>query len=279
MPGEKVNYWVHDIDPVALHLWGNFGIRYYGLSYLLAFVVAGAMFRLYQKKGKWNLSPDDQLTVLFALIFGVLLGGRIGYILLYDLPNTLRNPLSIFQVWRGGMSSHGGFIGVFIATIWICRRFKISIFRLGDLITAITPAGLLLGRLANFINGELWGKPATVPWAMIFPDSAPAGTPVELIAPRHPSQLYEAGLEGAVLLAYMQLRFWKSDVTEKHPGQLSGEFYILYGIVRILCEQFREPDAALILGMSRGIFYSFFILAAGVAVIGAARIAARKPKE
>jgi phosphatidylglycerol:prolipoprotein diacylglycerol transferase len=164
------------------------------------------------------------------------------------------------------MASHGGFIGVALAMAWIAFKFKIPFLLLGDLLSSIVPVGLFLGRIANFINGELWGKVTTVPWAVIFPNSALPGTPFDLIAPRHPSQLYEAALEGLVLLAYTQWRLWRTNAL-KTPGRLSGEFLILYAIVRIVGEQFREPDAGLIFGMSRGIFFSLFLLAAGVLVI------------
>ena len=136
--------------------------------------------------------------------------------------------------------------------------------------TSFTPVGLLLGRLANFINGELWGKVSSLPWAVIFPLSEPDGTPMPYIAPRHPSQIYEALLEGALLLAYMQWRLWKTRALER-PGRLSGEFLLLYAISRIVGEQFREPDATLIFGMSRGVFYSLFIVAGGLFLISNSR--------
>ncbi len=269
------DYWVHDLDPVAIHLFGDLAVRWYGLAYAAAFLIGAGLLWLYEKKGKSPLNGDQQSNVIFAIIIGVLLGGRLGYVLLYDLPRTLQDPLSIFRVWEGGMSSHGGFLGVTAALVWISRKYEVGFFRLGDLVCSIVPVGLLLGRLANFINGELWGTVSRVPWAVVFPQSAPPEVPISQIPPRHPSQLYEAALEGALLLAYMQWRFWKSGIPLRKPGQLSGEFLILYAIGRIIAEQFREPDASLILGMSRGIFYSVFILAAGGAVIWFARERAR----
>jgi phosphatidylglycerol:prolipoprotein diacylglycerol transferase len=270
MEHPALTHWVHDLDPVAIHIHGNFGIRYYGLAYLLAFVAAVAMLYWFHRKGRSPLGPEQIETTILALAAGVLLGGRLGYILLYDFPDFLRDPLVVFRVWEGGMASHGGFIGVMLALAWLSRKFKIPFLRLGDLLCPIVPLGLFFGRVANFINGELWGKPSDAPWAVIFPLSAPPGTPLEQIAPRHPSQLYEAFLEGAVLFVYMQWRFWRTGAAAR-PGQLSGEFLLFYALVRILGEQFREPDAGLILGLSRGIFYSLFLAVAGVGLIVHAR--------
>ncbi len=201
-----------------------------------------------------------------AAILGVLLGGRIGSYLLYDGWRNFRSdPLEIFRVWDGGMASHGGMIGVALALAWFARSRKIPFLHLGDLIVSATPPGLLIVRVANFINGELWGRISTVPWAVIFPRSMP-GAPLGMIPPRHPSQLYEAALEGAVLLLFMQIRFWRSDIVRTRPGRLSGEFFLTYAAARIFVEQFREPDRgiALILGMSRGTFYSIFLVAVGL---------------
>ena len=164
------------------------------------------------------------------------------------------------------MSSHGGFIGVIVALWWVSRKSSVRFLVLSDLLCTIAPIGLLLGRVANFINGELWGRVSYVPWAVIFPQSAEPGTPVALIAPRHPSQLYEAVLEGAFLLAYSQWRFRRTKAACT-PGRLSGEFLLLYAVVRIIGEQFREPDAGLILGMSRGVFYSLFVLVLGALLV------------
>jgi phosphatidylglycerol:prolipoprotein diacylglycerol transferase len=198
-------------------------------------------------------------------VIGVLVGGRLGYFLFYEPQMLGAQPLAIFKIWDGGMASHGGMLGVAVALAWFARASRIRFLHLGDLVVSATPAGLFFGRIANFINGELWGKMATVPWAVIFPRSADPGTPLQFIAPRHPSQLYEAFLEGIVLLVLMQLRFWRTDVTRARPGRLSGEFFIAYALLRMLCEVYREPDAgvSLILGMSRGTFYSLFLVAAG----------------
>ena len=167
------------------------------------------------------------------------------------------------------MASHGGMLGVAVALVWFSRSMKIRFPHLADLITSVAPAGLLFGRIANFINGELWGKVTDVPWAVIFPHSADPGTPLDQIAPRHPSQLYEAALEGALLLAFMQWRFWRSDVVQKKPGRLTGEFLIAYAAVRIIGEFFREPDIDVSrpFGLSRGTFYSLFLIAGSLVLI------------
>ena len=259
---EKVHYWVDNLDPFIFRIYGNIGVRYYGVAYLLGFIAALFLLKLYYKKGKSPLNPDQVDNSIFAIVAGVLLGGRIGYIILYAWPAFCSDPLILFKVWQGGMSSHGGFIGVIIAVLWISRRQKIPFMQLADLFASVTPIGLFFGRIANFINGELWGKVTSVSWAVIFPKSAPSGTPLEYIQPRHPSQLYEASLEGLFLFIYLQIRFWFGKAVEK-PGRLSGEFLILYAVVRILGEQFREPDASLILGVSRGIFYSYFMIVLG----------------
>lgn len=259
-------YWVNRLDPVMIHIYGDFGIRYYGLAYVLAFVIAALLLRWYHRAGKSLLDQQGIGTVMSAVIAGVLLGGRIGYIVLYAWPEFTRDPWMVFRIWNGGMSSHGGFIGVALALTWVSVRYKLSFLHLGDLLCSVAPTGLLLGRLANFINGELWGKVTAAPWAVVFPNSAPQGTPLALIAARHPSQLYEAFLEGVVLLSFTQWRVWRTDAL-KTPGRLTGEFLVLYAVVRIIGEQFREPDASLIFAMSRGVFFSLFLLASGAVLL------------
>jgi len=260
-------YWVDNLPPFLGPHWGKFGIRYYGLAYVLGFLTAAWLLSRYAKAGRSQLPAAKIGDFMVAIVLGVLIGGRLGYFLLYSEPGTLRSdPLAIFRVWEGGMASHGGFIGVAVA-LWIFSRSqKIPLLHLGDLATSAASAGLFFGRIANFINGELWGKVTRVPWAVIFPRSEP-DTPIDQIAPRHPSQLYEAALEGALLLAFMQWRFWRSDVVRTRPGRLSGEYFVAYAAVRIFGELFREPDASLILGLSRGTFYSILLAAAGIALI------------
>lgn len=258
------SHWVHDLSPFLLQFTDTIGIRYYGLAYVLGFVVAGWLLHRYAVAGRSRLPAAQIVDFMMAIIIGVLAGGRLGFFLLYQPQVLLSDPLALLRVWDGGMASHGGFAGVVVALWWYGRRQQIPFLHLGDLVATTAPAGLLFGRLANFINGELWGKISTVPWAVIFPASAPPGTPPILIEPRHPSQLYEAALEGLLLLVVMQLRIWRSDVAARHPGRLAGEFLLLYALVRAIGEMFREPDAGLILGLSRGTFYSVFLVVAGL---------------
>ncbi|MGJ8651529.1 MAG: prolipoprotein diacylglyceryl transferase [Opitutaceae bacterium] len=269
------NYWVHDLSPFLIEFPENAlglpGIRYYGLAYLFGFLAAWWLLRVYNQKGKFAIDADARATLMTAVIIGVLAGGRLGYMFLYDLDNFLANPLLVFRVDQGGMASHGGFVGVLLALVWFARKQKCNLLALGDVIVTVAPLGLFLGRIANFINGELWGRVSTVSWAVIFPDSpknfnATLGTYGP--EPRHPSQLYEAALEGLIPFLYVQWRYWR---TRPPMGQISGEFLIGYGIVRIIGECFRQPDADLILGLSRGQFYSTFMILAGIAIIAIAR--------
>jgi phosphatidylglycerol:prolipoprotein diacylglycerol transferase len=262
-------HWVHDLDPF-LFRWGeNFGVRYYGLAYLLGFLGGGWLIHRYITRRPSPLRPEVVPDLLIALVIGVFLGGRLGYFFLYQPQSILSDPMRLVRVWEGGMASHGGMLGVAVALVWFAHRQRVPFLRLGDLVTAATPLGILLGRVANFINGELWGKTTTVPWGVIFPASAerPWAQAVTELPARHPSQLYAAFLEGAVLLAFMQTRLWRSDIAQRQPGRLAGEFFLAYAILRILTELFREPDASLILGLSRGTFYSIFLLAAGITLI------------
>lgn len=274
------SYWVHDLSPFLVRFADNplgiDGIRYYGLAYLAGFIGGWALLRIYDRRGKFTIDADARATLMTAIIIGVLAGGRIGYMLMYDLAAFIENPLLLFRIDQGGMASHGGFIGVILALFWFAQRHDCSFLRLGDVIATLAPLGLMLGRIANFINGELWGKVSTVPWAVIFPGSPASYDPQSasyLPDPRHPSQLYQAAMEGALLLAYLQWRFWK---TRPSAGQVGGEFLLGYGLLRIIGEIFREPDASLILGISRGQFYSIFLIVAGGCIIALARKHQRK---
>lgn len=261
-------YWVHDLSPFLIRFNEHFGIRYYGLAYLLGFIVAAMLLRYYYKKGHSPLNPEQQNRFMTFCIIGVLAGGRIGHMLLYDFDNFLSNPLNLFKVWEGGMASHGGFAGVILAILFFCYRTGQPLLKIGDIMVTLVPPGLFFGRVANFINGELWGKISTVPWAVIFPQSAETpGASIESIPPRHPSQLYEAALEGLLLWGWTQFRFWRNPSLP--PGQLSGEFLLGYAVVRIFAEVFREPDRgiSLILGLSRGQFYSIFLALGGIILL------------
>ncbi|ACB76642.1 prolipoprotein diacylglyceryl transferase [Opitutus terrae] len=255
--------WTHHWDPFLIRFSENFGIRYYGLAYVLGFLVAAWLFARYWRAGRSQLPAAQISDFMLAIILGVMIGGRLGSFVLYHPDQLWSDPLSLFRVWEGGMASHGGMIGVTVAVWWFARSRRLPFLHLADLIVSAAPAGLLFGRIANFINGELWGKPTTVPWAVVFANTGGGNLP------RHPSQLYEAALEGALLLAFMQWRFWRSDIVQRTPGRLSGEFLLGYALVRAFGEMFREPDegVSLILGLSRGTFYSFFLVIGGILLI------------
>jgi phosphatidylglycerol---prolipoprotein diacylglyceryl transferase len=257
-------YWVHDLSPFVVRFNDTIGIRWYGLAYVLGFFGAAWLLQQYARAGRSQLAEDKVWDVIFALVIGVMVGGRLGEFLLYQPELLIRQPLSFFRVWEGGMASHGGFVGVALALVWCARSQKISFLHLGDLIASTTALGLMLGRIANFINGELWGKPSAVSWAVIFPLTGD-------MLPRHPSQIYQAALEGALLFAYAQWRFWRSNVVRDHPGQLAGEFLIGYALLRAVGEIFREPDGLVFGVISRGTFYSVFLLLGGVLLVWLAR--------
>jgi phosphatidylglycerol:prolipoprotein diacylglycerol transferase len=259
-------YWVHDFSPFLIRFTENLGVRWYGAAYVLGFLAASGMLMRYHRAGRSLLPAAQVPDFILVLVAGVIIGSRLGYFLLYDFDLLAQYPLVLFRVWEGGMASHGGFVGVALVLWWFSRRYRVPLLHLSDVLATTVPVGLLFGRIANFINGELWGRISTVPWAVIFPKSAP-DRPLHLIPPRHPSQLYEAALEGALLLAFMQWRFWKSDVVRTQPGRLTGEFLLAYAVVRAIGEYYREPDASLIFGLSRGTFYSLFLALAGVYLI------------
>ncbi|MDE6432094.1 MAG: prolipoprotein diacylglyceryl transferase [Opitutales bacterium] len=261
-------YLIHNIDPFLIKFENDgpiSGIRWYGVCYVISFLLVLYMLNLYTRTERSPLTRENNMSFTTYAILGVLIGGRLGYMLMYNLDVFLIHPLSIFAIWEGGMASHGGFLGALIAILIFCKRYKINALQLGDICASIAPAGLFIGRIANFINGELFGRITTVPWGIIFPQSAPNVTKLYNIPARHPSQLYEAGAEGLLLFIYVQLRFWFSKNLSK--GQLSGEFLILYSIARIFTELYREPDAPLILNLSRGQFYSIFLAIIGVLLI------------
>ena len=265
-------YWVHDLSPFLWQFpsswgdWGPGGIRWYGISYLFGFFIAFLLLKQYHKNKRSPYDSEQIMNLMTFQVIGVLVGGRIGYVLLYQWEAFLTDPLIILRVWEGGMASHGGFIGVAIATLFYAKKSRQDVFPIGDLIVCVVSPGLFFGRIANFINGELWGKVTTVQWGVLFP-KAPDFT---LGIARHPSQIYAAILEGLLTFIFVQWRFWKSDVTKKNPGRLSGEFLVFYALARITNEFFREPDASLILGISRGQFYSIFLIVGGLLLIKAA---------
>ena len=226
-----------DIDPVVFQI-GYFSLRWYALAYLFGIIWAWLLLRkmsVYSKSQFTVLKIDDFLG---WAILGIIIGGRLGYVLFYNFMYYTERPFEIFAVWHGGMSFHGGLLGVIITTILFCYKRKINLFMTADMLCAVAPIGLFLGRLANFVNGELYGRVTTaIPWAIIFPEGGNV--------PRHPSQLYEAFWEGLVLFIILNLVWWKSEKYRSRYGFTAGLFFCLYGIGRLFLELFREPDAHL----------------------------------
>jgi phosphatidylglycerol:prolipoprotein diacylglycerol transferase len=227
------------IKPVLIEI-GPFAIRWYALAYiagiLLGWFYARALVRSEKLwGGKPPLTAPDLDDFILWVTLGIILGGRIVYVLFYNPAHFAAHPLEILELWKGGMSFHGGFLGCVVAVVLFARHRGISMFSLGDVTCAVGPIGLFLGRLANFVNGELWGRPSDVPWAMVFPTGGPQ--------PRHPSQLYEAGLEGLVLFAILAIAIRAGAL--RRPGLVIGLFSLGYGVARCVGELFREPDAQL----------------------------------
>src|SRR6266852_9760977 len=251
-------------DPIAIAI-GPIAIRWYALAYIGGIVLGWLYARALIKNEKlWGGPAPITLVQMDDFILwvtlGIILGGRTGYVLFYNLPLFIQHPLEIFQVWNGGMSFHGGFLGCVVAVIGFATVRKLPVLSLGDITCAVAPIGLLLGRLANFVNGELWGRYADVPWAMIFPRGGPI--------PRHPSQLYEAGLEGLVLMIILGLMVRAGAL--RRPGLILGAFAALYAVMRSFCEFFREPDPQLGFlwgGMTMGMLLSVPLFIAGVLLI------------
>jgi phosphatidylglycerol:prolipoprotein diacylglycerol transferase len=256
-------------DPIAIKL-GPLAIRWYALAYICGIVVGWLYARSIIRNEKlWGgPAPMTQLDFddfILWVTLGIILGGRTGYVLFYNLDFFLAHPAQIFELWNGGMSFHGGFLGCVVAVLAFGYRRKIPVLSLGDVTCAVGPIGLLLGRLANFVNGELWGRPAdpSLPWAMIFPTGGPV--------PRHPSQIYEAGLEGVLLFTILAIAIRCGAL--KRPGLIIGIFATCYGLARITGEFFREPDPQLGFlwgGLTMGMILSVPMIVAGLTFIGVA---------
>jgi phosphatidylglycerol:prolipoprotein diacylglycerol transferase len=241
------------IKPVFLEL-GPVQLRWYGLMYMISFVAGYFLLKRLVKLKKLALTTDDLYDLLFFLILGVMIGGRIGYVLFYDFSSYIQRPIEILYIWQGGMSFHGGFIGVVLATLFLCWRRGWKFWEISDLVCAGFPIGLGLVRLGNFINGELYGRVTTLPWGVIFP----AGGDM----PRHPSQIYEALLEGLVLFLIVQWLYRKN----LPPGTVTWALIGFYGLFRFLVEFVREPDAHI--GFDLGPFTRGQLLTFPMMIIG-----------
>jgi phosphatidylglycerol---prolipoprotein diacylglyceryl transferase len=219
---------------------GPFAIRWYALAYIFGILFGWLYARaLIRRDALWAGVPPlkvaDYDDFILWVTLGIVLGGRLGYVLFYNFPQFAAHPIEIFEVWKGGMSFHGGFLGCVLAVVLFARSRGLSILPLGDVTCAVGPIGLFLGRLAHFVNGELWGRSADVPWAMVFPNGGPV--------PRHPSQLYEAALEGVALFVLLAIAIRMGAL--KRPGLIIGLFAMFYALMRAFCELFREPDVQL----------------------------------
>jgi len=302
-----IAYWVHNLDPFAVEFGGGFGLRWYGLAYLAAFAAAYFMSVYLAKRGLSVIPPDkigDFITG--CAVFGVLLGGRLGEMLFYELDGFLRDPTMFFRVWEGGMSAHGGMLGVALYTLWYARRHKLSWPGLGDNVVIGAAFGIFLGRLANFVNGELYGRPSAAAWAVKFPKelyeapvtaqrellgraqayfpgpagledviSSVPGSPElaavvgQYLTPRHPSQIYEAVLEGALLFVVLWLVRMKVRVPN---GVITGLFFVGYAFTRSFAEMFRSPDAGYVGYLTKGQFLSVFLLLMGAGFLLGAKL-------
>jgi phosphatidylglycerol:prolipoprotein diacylglycerol transferase len=255
------------INPILISI-GPLAVRWYALAYIVG-IIAGWFYaraiivseRLWGGKAPFTVLDFDDFVIWITL--GIILGGRTGYVLFYNFPHFAAHPIEILQLWNGGMSFHGGVIGCAVAIIAFALRRRIPMLSLADVTCAVAPIGLFLGRLANFINGELWGRPTDVPWAMVFPNGGPI--------PRHPSQLYEAALEGVVLFILLALVVRAGGL--KRRGLVAGVFTLGYGVARITGELFREPDIQLGFlwgGLTMGMLLCVPLMLAGIALLSVA---------
>jgi phosphatidylglycerol:prolipoprotein diacylglycerol transferase len=248
----------HDIDPFLIHFWNGIGIRWYGLAYLAGFLSGYLLLTRVMMGDRVQLSEEQAGDFLLVVALCGVVGGRVGYVFLYGWKFFLSNPFYLFQVWEGGMSIHGGVFGAILGIWWFAYRNEIPFLRLSDVAAFGTPPGLFFGRIANFINGELWGRPTGADWGVVFP-AAPGSLP------RHPSQLYEAVLEGPLLMGILVMIHQYTD----DDGYLSSGFMIGYGVLRFLVEFYRAPDPHIgyeLLGMTRGQEYSLIFIVIGILI-------------
>ena len=241
---------VHNFDPVLIDL-GLFQIRWYSIAYILGIIIGWIYATKIIKLTTINKYNFEQIKtsqfddLIIYLIIGIILGGRLGYVIFYNFEYYSQNFFEIFKLWRGGMSFHGGLLGVITSIIFFSKKTKTNFFKFADIVSCVAPIDIFLGRIANFINGELYGKISTLPWAVIFPNGGSVA--------RHPSQIYEAFLEGIILFILINYLALKKQLLFK-TGYISGLFLVSYSILRILSEIFREPD------MHLGVFFNYFSL-------------------
>ena len=241
-------------DPVAFAI-GPLSIRWYGLAYVAGFLGAWSVLRILDERWGIGLGPDKRMVAVLAAVVGVIAGGRLGYVLVYGVGAYFAQPLKIFALWDGGMSFHGGLVGILLAGVWFARHYKVPFLTMCDIGAVGAPIGIFFGRIANFINGELWGRVTTVPWAVTgFPGAGPGA--------RHASQLYEAGLEGLVIFVVMVVMARK----RRAEGLIVGWMLTLYGVFRIFVEMFREPDSQM--GFFAGIFTMGQLLSVPMVLVG-----------
>jgi len=276
-----MTHYIHNINPIVLELWGPLAVRWYGISYLFGFIAAILLLRHWSKRGAFEVPVHEvsNFVVMLAL-FGVFIGGRLGYILLYGLDSFLKDPLLyVFKVWEGGMASHGGLVGVILFMLWYAKKHTYSFWNLTDNMACTASLGFAFGRLANFINGELWGRVSNVKWAVVFPlerglNYGDYDRPMieKIVAdgellPRHPSQLYQACAEGFLVFGIMLLL--RRTKWGKQPGALSVSYLVLYALARIGMEFFREPDDTVFFGwLTKGQFYSLLMIAGAIVIAG-----------
>lgn len=299
-----LGYYIHDLSPFLLEVGNGIGLRWYGLAYVAAFAAGYWLFMRLARDGYSDLAPERVGDFITGVaLFGVIVGGRLGYMVFYDWHTFAANPLVFFKFWDGGMSSHGGMLGIVAFTFVYSRMKRVPWLNIGDNLVVTAPVGLFFGRCANFVNGELYGRVTSVAWAVQFPkelhDAPPETVELALaeartinprwesvgdivdgvrlspalreqlagtLSPRHPSQIYEAFLEGAVLF----LLLWTLRTRFRLPnGVLTGVFFLAYAFLRIAGETFREPDAPLTLALTRGQFLSLFLILLGAAFVAA----------
>ena len=248
---------VHNFDPILIDL-GFFQIRWYSIAYILGIILGWLYAIRIIKSTSENKYSFKQITttqfdnLIIYLVIGIIVGGRLGYVIFYNFEYFVQNLIEIFKLWNGGMSFHGGLIGVILSIVIFAQKTKINFFKFADVVSCVAPIGIFFGRIANFINGELYGKVSNLPWSVIFPSS-------ENIS-RHPSQIYEAILEGMILFLLINYLALKKNYLFK-PGYISGFFLILYSIFRIFSEIFREPDIHL------GLFFNYFSMGTLLSII------------